>query len=230
MATRNKKEKAQASLPIMPLVEVDSTTVDVLSEEKPQEKKNNLSKIVWDDHLGVLKRIRELIVVMAAIATAIGAWFAYKALEETGKSVENSIASAIYVNNNTPTQSLIDHPEVLQFFDKRGRDNSITDEKLMEDYNSLPQEKKNLVLAVCTLHADNAELTFIQRKIIPACDWNGWWRYYCDLYDESPVFRDYLSKRSTWYVLDDAIVKEERANYLKPIDNSCIEGKAQTKK
>ncbi len=176
------------------------------------------------------KSIRETIVVIAAIATAFSAYFAYHAFDQTRKSVELSIAAGISANNFTPTQFLVDYPDLLPYFDKSARDASISDEVLMEQFNALgknDEEKKlkNLIMAGVFLNADSIEMTFTQRNVIPACDWNGWWHYYCDLYDESPVLQDYLKKRSTWYLVDDAIVKGERGNYFMPTESTCIEGK-----
>ena len=72
-------------------------------------------------------------------------------------------------------------------------------------------------------------MSFSQRKVIPACDWNGWWHYYCDLYDESPVFRDFLERRSTWYIIDNAIAKEQREQYFMPTDSACLEPKVNSR-
>jgi len=197
--------------------------VTALQIQSLPKKYSIFPKALWDDNLGILRRIRELIIVLAAIATAAGAWLTYRALVETGKSVENSIATAIYVGNNTPTQLLVEHPDLIEYFDKSARDPTISDELLINQFDKLLPEKRNLIMAICMVHADYAELTFIQRKVIPACDWNGWWRYYTDLYDESPIFRRYLSNRSTWYLIDNAITIQRRDKYFKTSMDDCTE-------
>jgi hypothetical protein len=72
-----------------------------------------------------------------------------------------------------------------------------------------------MVYLGCERIADFTQVAFVQREALPADEWNTWWTYMADQYDESPIFRDYLAKRATWYSFPDAVKAENRAKYYR---------------
>jgi hypothetical protein len=135
-------------------------------------------------------------------------------LRATSESLRQSNLATIYALGLEVTKFQDEHPKLARFFDKALR-KPITDQELWEEYKKLPEEEQTLVYLGCQRIADFSQIAFVQRDMLPADDWDTWWSYITDQYDESPIYRDFLSRRPTWYAFLEAIKSENRAEYYR---------------
>ncbi len=212
--------------------------------------KKIVEKLTWNRILEISTISATFITFLATVVTAIGVFLAFSALNESNKQGKDNAISNIFSENYEPTKILIEYPDLLRYFDKKGREKEITKEMTIErlkklktldntdlvnlnlpigfenfdteqknqelikaEFENLPQELKNRIWMITLLNADIAEKTFIKRIELSDCDWIGWWDFYCDFYDESPIFRDFLKERGDWYEVDGAIVQAKRNYY-----------------
>jgi hypothetical protein len=126
---------------------------------------------------------------------------------------ENNLLT-VYTLNLETAKFFEANPGLIKFFDKMDR-KPISDEALMEEFAKLSEQDQILVRLGCQKIADFMQVTFLQRSLLPAEDWDNWWRYMGDQFDESPILRDYLAKRQTWYAYLSAIQPDQRASYYR---------------
>jgi hypothetical protein len=135
-------------------------------------------------------------------------------LRATGDSLRQSNLATIYTLDMETTKFFEANPKLSKFFDKMHRP-PMTDPELEAEFQKLSEEQRVLVYLACERITDFMQVTFVQRDALPADEWDTWWRSFGDQYDESPVLRDYLAKRSTWYAFVEAIKPENRAKYFR---------------
>jgi hypothetical protein len=154
----------------------------------------------------------------ATIATSVGTLAALAVallgLRATFDSLRYYNLATIYGFSQDVTKFFEAHPELNKFFDKEFRP-PMTDQQLWDAFHKLPEDQQVMVKLGCMRIADFTQMAFLQRKTLPADDWDTWWSSMTDQYDECPMYRDYLAKRPTWYAFDDAIRPENRAKYYR---------------
>lgn len=75
----------------------------------------------------------------------------------------------------------------------------------MDEFHMGNDQNKIAIWHGCEKLSDFIQLTFNQRHLIPKEDWETWWNYFLDLYQESPVLREFLKTRKNWYSFEDKI-------------------------
>jgi hypothetical protein len=151
------------------------------------------------------------------VAVALGL-HGVKMAEATVASMNENLLQSnlltIYRLNLETSKFFEANPRLIRFFDKMDR-KAVSDQVLMDEFSKLSDQDQTLVRLGCQKVADLMQVIFLQRMLLPAEDWDDWWRYMADQFDESPVLRDYLSKRQNWYAFLAAIQPEKRDSYYR---------------
>lgn len=147
-----------------------------------------------------------------AVAFCIG----IVSLWATNKSLRQSNLATIYTLGAEIIKVEQATPSIVKFFDKTRRP-AMTDEEIWDEFKNLHPDEQTRIYLHCTQIADFLQIAFLQREALPADDWDTWWSYSIDLYDESPIYRDFLAQRPQWYVFmgEGALKPENRAGYYR---------------
>jgi hypothetical protein len=170
------------------------------SPERPVRWWGRLDPVTWVTLLGV------------AVALYIG----IVSLRATNNSLRQSNLATIYTLGAEITKVEQATPSIAKFFDKTRRP-AMTDEEIWGEFKKLPPDEQTRIKLHCEQIADFLQIAFLQREALPADDWDTWWSYSIDLYDESPIYRDFLAQRPRWYVFmgQGAFKPENRARYYR---------------
>ena len=161
--------------------------------------------------------VREWLSAIGSLLGGLGFFIAAYALVMSQRSLaisqgtlQSSVMTTLYSLGQESDKFFVEHPELLEYFYRDDRDPKLTDKELMAKFHSLTPERQGIINTVCEMLADHADLAFLQRRDLPSDEWNNWWSYMSDLYDESPVFRAFLERRSNWYSIDEALKNKNR--------------------
>ena len=188
----------------------DSANAD--SATQPAATKSRWDAMTWAT---VVNSFLTLAALVAAIFLGLRSLHvAEDSQRATSESLRQNNLATIYTLGFEITKFQEEHPKVARFFDKE-LPRPMTDQEMWEEYKKLPEEDQILVYVGCEKFADFSEIAFMQRELLPPDDWDTWWSYITDQYDESPIFRDFLSKRPTWYAYLEAIKPENREEYYR---------------
>jgi hypothetical protein len=177
-------------------------------------------------HIGPLGPLISPVVLLISAFVALIVFF--EARKQNATQRENSTEQLTQLRNSLTQNNLTTiytlgseilkfqqaHPKLAKFFDKELRP-STTEEQLKEEYEKLSEEERTLIYLGSEQLADFSQIAFMQRDILPADDWDTWWSYITDQYDESPIYRDFLLKRSAWYAFLEEVKPENRAKYYR---------------
>jgi hypothetical protein len=163
----------------------------------------------------VVTAICTLITLIVAVLLGLHSMrISEKTVETMAENVRQANLLGIYSLNLESSKFFDAHPLLVKFFDKMYRP-EMTDKQLQEEFDKLDEAQKSLVWLGCDKVADLMQVTFLQRDKLPDADWNNWWNGMCDDYDESPMLREYVSKRRKSYAFIDAIKPEARDQYFR---------------
>jgi hypothetical protein len=161
------------------------------------------------------KEVREWVTAFGTLLSGIGIIFALWAISVSQDTLVSSTTATIYSLGQESTRFFIEHPETREYFYKDDRGN-ISDDDLRAKFDQLSPNERAIILLGCELLLDFMQITFEQRKKLPDDDWDSWWKYFCDLYDESPIIQLYLDRRPEWYPIGGALKnKEKRCSYYR---------------
>jgi hypothetical protein len=161
-----------------------------------------------------------------------------ESLRATSESLRQNNLATIYTLGGELTKFDQENPKLSEFFEAEARKPWATEEALWGEYEKLPKGRKTCevrdeyakmwadykaldkdeqvkVYMTCQRIADFSQIAFVQRHVLPDDDWDTWWNYITDQYDESPLYRVFLSRRPGWYAFLDAVKPENRAKYYR---------------
>lgn len=152
--------------------------------------------------------------VLTLMALILALFLGIQSIWATSENLRQSNMAMIYSFGFEITKFREEHPKLAKFFDK-GLRRPMTDQELWDEYMKLPEEEQTLIYLGCERMADFSAIAFFQREALPDDDWDTWWSYIVDQYDENPIYRDFLSKRPTWYAFLDAVKPANRGKYFR---------------
>lgn len=129
------------------------------------------------------------------------------AVEAQHQAVTHNAFTRVYAMGQESTRLFVEHPHLREYFYADHR-NSISDDALRAKWERLKKEDPRdaaRVLTIAELLADFFEQAYTQRHLVPKHDWHGWWNYFMDAWDKSPILRDHFNSRSDWYTVDDVL-------------------------
>jgi hypothetical protein len=161
-----------------------------------------------------------------------------QSLRATSESLRQNNLATIYTLGGELTKFDQENPKLSKFFEAEARKPWVTERELWAEYEKLPEGRRTAevrdeyakmwadyqaldrdeqvkVYMTCQRVADFSQIAFVQRHELPDDDWDAWWNCITDLYDESPLYRVFLSKRPGWYAFLDAVKPENRAKYYR---------------
>lgn len=144
-----------------------------------------------------------------AVVLLVTLWVAIDALNLNRQALRQNNLATIYSLSQSTHDLLDTYPLLSKYFDKFDQDGK-TDQELRADLSRESLESRIRVQLLAEKLADFIHLTYNQKDVLPAEDWNTWWAYFCDAYDESFVLRDFFDRRPTWYQIG-SILKDPEA-------------------
>jgi hypothetical protein len=167
-------------------------------------------------NIGMQNWIALLGVIVNLLAIVIAYWAFAQSVKATRESFEQNNLATIYSLSLETHSFLKDNKSVAMHFDKWYREKK-TDRELLDDYKNATPEKQLAIWHGCELIADFMQLCFEQKERLPEESWKNWLNYFCNLYEESPVFRKkFLLERGSWYTFEGELVEAWKARKGKP--------------
>lgn len=155
---------------------------------------------VVDSRAGLREaRIREWLSAAGSILGGLSIIVALFALLESQKSHVGFVVATLYQLGQDSNKFFADHPSIRKYFYAEDRPKGMTDEQLLAMLDEECPETRSLVSTAAEIMADFADIAFTQKEFLPSEDWDGWWQYFCDAYDESPVLQRHYENRKLWY-------------------------------
>jgi hypothetical protein len=168
-----------------------------------------------------LNSTKEWLIIFSTVLTGIGilinsytTYLNSQSIKISNEALKLTASNVVYSLNQEPSKFYLQYPELYKYFYRETRGN-LSDDDLIKEYDSLPPEKKARVIVICEALADAIEMTYVQRENLLPDDWDGWWNYDCDLYDRSPIIRNWLERNGKWYEIDDALKNPDRTQYYR---------------
>jgi len=154
-----------------------------------------------------LSGLAPLVATVIALAALMTSLAQLRQSRQTLK--EQSIADVMHQSSQILMWAAED-PEAYAYFERDIFSREGRDQRTLEDLARADRKTRMRVQVACETIADFFEATYDQRQSFSPHDWYGWWTYMLDVYDESPVLREYFRRRGPWYDIGPALETASR--------------------